>query len=502
MFRRSVAALLSLVICVTLISRAPAAVAEKPAPAQEKEDYYELYKILADTMDQVDRNYVKEVDRRELIEAAIRGIISKLDPYSAYIGPEELGRFRTSVDNEFGGIGIQISTEDGDLRVLSPMYGTPAYRAGIRAGDRIVEIEGKSTDGLSLDDAVARLKGKEGTRVSLTVVHADKPDRVTVAMTRERVRVETVLGDRRNADDSWNYMLDAKQQIGYIRVSAFGRDTANELQKALEQLKSQKVRGLILDLRFNPGGLLGAAIEVSGLFVSEGRIVSVKGRNTPERSWEAHKGGTFEGFPMVVLVNRYSASASEIVSACLQDHQRAVVMGERTWGKGSVQNVIELEDGRSALKLTTAAYCRPSGKNIHRFPNSSDKDPWGVLPDVGFDLRLSESETAALLADRRERDILRTNDRESGKADDPRKADGQRSMPPKLQAGKPGPAAANSEVPAEKSLQASVAKPPAQPASGGKPTAQQAAAAKLVPFVDRQLQMAVKYLSEQLAHAK
>ena len=159
-------------------------------------------------------------------------------------------------------------------------------------------------------------------------------------------------------------------------------------------------------MRFDPGGLLSAAIEVSDLFVSEGRIVSTKGRNSPERTWDAHKEGTFEGFPMVVLVNRYSASASEIVAACLQDHKRAVVIGERTWGKGSVQNVIELEDGRSALKLTTASYRRPNGKNIHRFPDAKDTDEWGVMPDAGFEIKLSDSEMFALIQDRRARDIL------------------------------------------------------------------------------------------------
>ena len=165
------------------------------------------------------------------------------------------------------------------------------------------------------------------------------------------------------------------------------------MRAALDELKPHKVRGLVLDLRFNPGGLLRSAIEVCNLFISSGRIVSTKGRNTPEHVWDAQGNAIFEGVPMVILVNHYSASASEIVSACLQDHKRAVVMGERTWGKGSVQNIIELEDGRSALKLTTAAYKRPSGKNIHRFPDSKDKDEWGVMPDLGYELGLGDQET-------------------------------------------------------------------------------------------------------------
>src|SRR5262249_6886050 len=187
---------------------------------------------------------------------------------------------------------------------------------------------------------------------------------------------------------------------------AFSRETTAELRRALAQLEKEGLKGLIVDLRFNPGGLLSTAIEVSDLFIASGRIVSTKGRNTPERVWDAQKEGTFEGFPMVALVNHYSASASEILSACLQDHQRAVVIGERTWGKGSVQNVIELEGGKSALKLTTASYHRPSGKNIHRFPDAKESDEWGVMPDPGFELKLNLAQTERLIRYRHDRDIL------------------------------------------------------------------------------------------------
>ena len=411
------------------VGGAPAETAKKP-----KVNDYELYKILVDTVDQVERNYVTEVNRRDLIESAIRGVLSKLDPYSSYIGPNELGRFRTSVESEFGGIGIQITADDGQLQILSPMYGTPAYRAGLLAGDRILEIDGKSTDGLTLDEAVEKLKGKEGTSITLTVVHPGKETKEKATLTREKIHIDTVLGDHRKADGTWEYALDAKQHIGYVRLMAFNRDTAAELQRVLTQLNSEKLRGLILDLPSNPGGLLSAAIEVSDLFVAEGRIVSTQGRNSPERTWDAHKEGTFEGFSMVVLVNRYSASASEIVAACLQDHKRAVTIGERTWGKGSVQNVIELEDGRSALKLTTASYRRPNGKNIHRFPDAKDTDQWGVLPDAGFDIKLSDGEMHALYQDRRARDILQSppaKDAAATKIAPPSK--GKESAPPDRQ---------------------------------------------------------------------
>ena len=471
--------------------------AEKKS-AQAKDDYYELYKLLADTVDQVDRNYVKEVDRRELIEAAIRGVMSKLDPYSAYIGPEELAQFRSSVDNEFGGIGIHVTVDDGDLKVLSPIYGTPAYRAGIQAGDRIVEIEGKSTEGIQPDDAIRWMKGAEGTKVSITVVHAGQTKREKFTLTRERVHVETVLGDRRKADDHWEFMYDEKDRIGYIRISAFSQETAKELRAALEDLKRRNVRGLVLDLRFNPGGLLRSAIEVSNLFISTGRIVSTKGRNTPERVWDAHGSAVFEDIPLVILVNHYSASASEIVSACLQDHKRAVVMGERTWGKGSVQNIIELENGRSALKLTTAAYKRPSGKNIHRFPNSKDKDEWGVMPDLGYELGLNERETHELLVDRRNRDIIAAHASDEKSATAPA-APGPRGDKPAV-APVESPASLGPAVKGEPlARRTGFTKPDA-----GKRAAESESkpAAEKKPFVDRQLEMAVKYLRDELAKKK
>src|SRR3989304_766953 len=305
-----------MLVAAVLLSGAVLAAEPEKKPAS-KENYYELYKLLVDSIDQVERNYVNEIDDRELIEAAIRGVMSKLDPYSSYIGPNDIEQFHNVVESEFGGIGIQISIDDGELKILSPLYGTPAYKAGLMAGDRIVEIDGKTTDDLTIDEAIGRLKGKEGTALRLTVIHPGSENKEKISVTRERIHIETVLGDRRKKVDTWDFMLDGKQRIGYIRLTPFSRDTAGELRRALEELQAEQMRGLILDLRFNPGGLLTAAIEVSDLFISEGTIVSTKGRNAPERSWEAEKPGTFEGFPMVVLVNRFSASASEIVAACL-----------------------------------------------------------------------------------------------------------------------------------------------------------------------------------------
>lgn len=380
--------------------------ASKATPEEPEEDYYELFHLLADTLDQIERNYVKDVDRRDLVEAAIRGMLSELDPYSNYIPPKRLEQFRAGVENEFGGVGIQVTIEEGQLKVISPLVGTPAYRAGIIAGDTILEIDGKSVKRISMDDAIRQMKGAPGKEVVLKVKHEDADKPVDVKLEREVIHVDTVLGDRRNEDDSWHWMMDDEKKIGYLRVTAFGRHTAEELREALDALSEQGVKALVLDLRFNPGGLLSAAIEVCDMFIDSGRIVSTEGRNTEPRSWDAHARGTFKDFPMAVLVNHFSASASEIVSACLQDHERAVIVGERTWGKGSVQNIVELEAGGSALKLTTAGYHRPSGKNIHRFPDATDDDEWGVLPSDGFEEKLDAEETRKLTDQRRERDIV------------------------------------------------------------------------------------------------
>jgi carboxyl-terminal processing protease len=483
---------------------APKTPAEVAAAQREEHEFFEMYKALADTVDQVDRNYVKKVDRRELMEAAIKGVLSKLDPYSTYIGPEEAGRFRDTVENQFGGIGIQITSEDGQIKVISPLVGSPAYKAGLQAGDRILKIGDQSAVGMVLDDAVHKLKGNVGTSVSLTVAHAGGGKQETLSVNRELIRVDTVLGDRRKSDDSWDFMFDADKRIGYIRITTFSRDTTQDLKMALMDLKARKLRGLVLDLRFNPGGLLTAAVETCDLFLNEGRIVSTEGRNSPKRVWDAtKKSDAFTGFPMVVLVNHYSASASEIVSACLQDHQRAVIVGDRTWGKGSVQNVIELEEGKSLLKLTTASYKRPNGHNIHRFPDAKDSDEWGVMPNSGFDLKLSDTEMAELLADHRNLDILlpRRNahlpvaDAEKPNGSKPKSTGpGAKVSTDKSETAKPSASSQSSNAKHDVN---------AKPDQTDKPVAESQSTegdgAEAPHFIDRQLQKAIDYLTSELA---
>ncbi len=383
--------------------------AEKSKEQKQKDEkeYYELLKLFADTLDQVERNYVKDVSRRELLEAAIDGMLTKLDQYSDYIPPAEIERFRSGVENEFGGIGVRISAENGGLTVSSPLHGTPAYRAGLAAGDRITKIDGQPTRGITINEAVKRLKGRAGEEVELTIFHPLRGKTETVTIKREVIHVATVLGDRRADDNQWSFMYDGEEKLAYIRITGFGRRTAKELRVVLEQLAKQNMRGCILDLRFNPGGLLSSAIEISDLFISQGRIVSTSGRNIEGQTWDAESQGAFEGFPMAVLVNHYSASASEIVAACLKDNLRAVVIGQRTWGKGSVQNIVELESGRSALKITTAGYLRPNGKNIHRAKGAGEDEEWGVRPSEGYQVILSSDELASYLDYRRKRDVLR-----------------------------------------------------------------------------------------------
>ncbi|MHB1426325.1 MAG: S41 family peptidase [Gemmataceae bacterium] len=370
------------------------------APSREKDKDYELVRLMVDVLHEVRERYVVDIDEErehKLVEDMINGGLERLDSHSAYITPREYKQFEKQSKGKFGGVGIQVGLDrlTRQLSVNSPMPGTPAYEAGILAGDLILKIDGKATENMHPNEAVDLIQGEPGQKVTLTVLHEGGKEPVEVEITRAIIEVPSVLGDRRKADNlrAWDFMLDKENKIGYIRLINFSETASKEMREAIEALQREGVRGLILDLRNNPGGLLKEAREVSDLFLTDGRIVSTKGRNHKEEVYDAKPDGTLllpaEKYPMVILVNKFSASASEIVAAALQDHKRAVIIGERTYGKGSVQNIIEMHEGkdRSALKLTTASYWRPSGKNIHRFPDSKDSDDWGVRPnDSGYKL--------------------------------------------------------------------------------------------------------------------
>lgn len=372
-----------------------------------KDEMMELYGIFIDAVEQVEANYVRDVSRRELLESALQGMLQDLDPHSTFYSESEWKQFQRTFEGSFTGIGIQIEVDQRSkrLKVLAPLIGTPAYVAGVLAGDLILEVDGESTEGITQDKAVELLQGRPGTSVTLTVLHPGREKSETLEVTREVITSESVLGIDRREDDTWEYFVDPDEKIGYIRVSSFYQTTVTDIRRALEQLKSEGMRALILDLRTNPGGLLSAAVEVSDLFIDGGLIVSTKGRNTRERRFMANTDGTYEDFPILVMVNQHSASAAEIVSACLQDAGRAKVVGQRSFGKGSVQNIIPLEGGASFLKLTVESYFRPSGGNIHKFPDMTDEDEWGVSPSEGLEVELPPEEYARWELSRRQKDV-------------------------------------------------------------------------------------------------
>lgn len=393
--------------------------------------------VFADAMQAVRSQYVEEVDERQLFNAAMDGMTGELDPYSAYINPEAYQQFQVSIDQNFGGVGIEVSIdpETKRLTIVTPLVGTPAYQAGAQAGDTILAIDGESTEGWRLQDAVGVLRGKPGTPVSMTVLHEGGTEPVDLTMRRANIEIESVMGDTRRDDGQWKFFLQEHPQVGYIRLVNFGEQTVGELKKVLTS-ESHPVEGWIIDLRGNPGGLLDVAVDVCDMFIDKGDVVSTRTRGGKiERKYRASDDGTIipPRMPVAILVDQSSASASEIVAACLQDHQRAVVIGERTWGKGTVQNIIDLEGGRSALKLTTATYWRPSGKNIHRLSEDRDEDgEWGVRPNPGFEVEMDEEQLTKLYRWRRERDIVHNGNSGGDQADEddePEEEDDRRPDP-------------------------------------------------------------------------
>jgi carboxyl-terminal processing protease len=366
---------------------------------------------VAEAMNVISREYVDEVDQRKLFEGAMDGMVGQLDEYSGYHPPEEYEQFQEDIDQEFVGIGVVVEydAQAKRLSIVHPLVGTPAYRAGVKPGDVIREIDGQRTDAMNQREATRRIKGPAGTKVRLVLERAGSPEPIRLEIERASIAVDSVLGDLRDPDGKWVFRLAEQPQVGYIRVTSFGERTAEELRTALATLRdAADIKGLVLDLRGNEGGLLESAVEVCDMFLDSGVIVKQVGRHGVLRKTDSATAGTEidRSLPIIVLVDRFSASASEIVAACLQDHGRARVGGQRSWGKGTVQNVVHLEGGRSALRLTIARFVRPNGKNIHKQLEASDADDWGVRPEPELELVLTEDQYRRFRKARWERDRL------------------------------------------------------------------------------------------------
>lgn len=364
----------------------------------ERADRNPYGRWFSEVLETIDRYYLEPVDDQKLFEGALDGMVHKLDDYSAFLPRSESTQFQESLDQQYGGIGIEVSFDGPkkELTIKNPMIGTPAYKAGLQSGDKIIAVDGRSTENLVLRDVVRLLRGKPGAAVALTIRRAGHDEPLDFRLVRALIKMDSISGYVRRPDGSWDFFLPGDERLGYVRIDVFGEATVSEFEGALKGLTERKCRGLILDMRNNPGGLLQAAERICDLFIPAGAlIVSTRGRDARERNrYLASGDGPYQKLPLVVLVNDKSASASEIVAACLQDHQRATIVGQRTWGKGTVQNVIPLEGGKSLLKLTVRSYWRPSGKNIHRSSTSQATDEWGVRPDEGCEVLLDEKQAS------------------------------------------------------------------------------------------------------------
>ncbi len=381
----------------------------RQADSAHRSEHGRMFDTFSEVLKEVDAHYLREVDNRQLFEGALHGMMTRLDPYSAYISPERYGEFISTLEQKFGGIGIEVGVdpETKALVVTTPMADSPAFAAGVRAGDVIQEIDGDSTEGWDLEDAVRRMRGKRGA-VRVKVLHQGDEEPTEITIDRAVIPVHSVLGESRDADNHWNFFLPGDERIGYVRITTFGENTLDELEAALSWLAAREARGVILDLRNNRGGVFDGAIKTCDLFVDQGPIVSTRGRGGVEiQKWVATGKAPYPKLPLVVLINQHTASAAEIVAACLQDDHRAILVGQRTWGKGTVQEVIHLEGGKSLLKLTTASYWRPSGQDIHRYPDTPKQENWGVQPDDGYKVERTEEETTELIKHRHDRDVVR-----------------------------------------------------------------------------------------------
>ena len=325
-------------------------------------DIYNKIDLFGEVLEKINEEYVDEINQSESMDSAINGLLQSLDPYSAYMSPEIFNEMQTETSGEFGGLGIEVSMESGVVKVISPIDDTPASKAGIKAGDYIVKIKDIQVQGKTLSEAVDLMRGPVGSSIELTIRRIGEKKALTFNITREIIKIQSVKADLLEDD------------IGYIRLTSFNENSSKQIENKIKNLnKNQKVKAYILDLRNNPGGLLSQAITISDFFLDNGEIVSTKSRQPSEnRKWFAKKGDLIQGKTLLVLINYGSASASEIVAGALKDHKRAIILGENSFGKGSVQSIIPLKN-KGAIRLTVAKYYLPSGKSISEV---------GVSPDI------------------------------------------------------------------------------------------------------------------------
>ena len=343
-------------IFILLISNA------KIAFSATDKDIYKKIDLFGEVLDRINKEYVEDIDQSEVMDAAINGVLQSLDPYSAYMSPETLQNMQTETSGEFGGLGIEVGMEAGVVKVISPIDGSPAYEVGIKAGDYIVKINEYQVQGKTLTEAVDLMRGPVGSDIEITVRRRGVKKAIIFKITREIIKIQSVKSKK--IDDG----------IGYIRLTAFNENSSAQVKKKINEFdKDKNIKGYILDLRNNPGGLLTQAIKISDFFLSDGEIVSTKSKKESEnRKWFAKKGDLINGKALIVLINYGSASASEIVAGALKDHKRAILVGENSYGKGSVQSIIPLKN-KGAIRLTVSKYYLPSGTSISEI---------GVTPDI------------------------------------------------------------------------------------------------------------------------
>jgi len=330
--------------------------------SQKKDVLYEKLDLFGDILETINKEYFKQINEGEVIDGAINGMLQSLDPYSSYMSPKTFKNMNTETKGEFGGLGIEVTMEAGLVKVISPIDDTPADKAGIKSGDYIIKLDNKQVKGLTLDEAVNTMRGKSGTPITLTIRRIDVDDPIIVKIVRETIKTKSVVSE-------------VKENIGYLRLRSFNEKSGDELIDKIREINKSKpnITGYILDLRNNPGGLLSQAIKISDAFLDSGEIVSTKGRDPKDiKVYNSKKGDEINGKPLIVLINKGSASASEIVAGALKDHKRAIVVGEKSFGKGSVQSIMPLSNG-GGLRLTTAKYYLPSGETIEEI---------GVQPDI------------------------------------------------------------------------------------------------------------------------